>query len=570
MRRGHGLTSAVILPSWTAVFPSPICLVRRFSSPILLSFNRGSCSTGHSTLHQCYTASAIHQTGAVAADAALASTAAAAANTGSDTNFCMLCDVAFTSWATHAKEIAHVARTAVCQTFIMPERSESILKHLEKHIAVNFKTTDELTLRKIKRRRRNLQSAVVHLVEEKVLNCSIPDDAEGGAATKDSLVVEPELFLTRLAVGEAAARQEVLDRVARLMPQLSASDLGCVVQYLLSTRQLARLFDELQLQRALLVKAEKKAAKRAAATEASEKAITGCRSGTEQNASGLSMPGPLPTPVGTASGAALSAGSESTSSTGTPDCLHGSRRAALHRDAKAAIIYACIGELSMFSRHHRMGGVANKEAADELVRHVLATHVMENVLSELVHSALQRIVDEGMEVWRNHLDNVMEHTKIKPTMGGAGDAAVAPQQQNSEGHRVLHGIQLHTRPTSPPISSSHFSRADGGEGGEAENEFGPAAQLLEEYFPFRDMDSATAAPVEGRSKSEQPPRVSPGGASSKAPSAGESGAVRITGPHPRYKRVKWHQVEASLGCDAASEAFFASTPVVPRLLHAKK
>jgi hypothetical protein len=71
----------------------------------------------------------------------------------------------------------------------------------------------------------------------------------------------------------------------------------------------------------------------------------------------------------------------------------------LKSDVRAAVMLAILGELQLFSRQPRSRDVSDPATADLLVLNVLATHVMDNVLSELTHMVLQKVVDEGTPVW---------------------------------------------------------------------------------------------------------------------------------------------------------------------------
>lgn len=66
---------------------------------------------------------------------------------------------------------------------------------------------------------------------------------------------------------------------------------------------------------------------------------------------------------------------------------------------KVAILLAMLGEMRLYCAKDRRHSIADKIGADELVLNVLSNHCCENLVSELVHSVLQRIVDEGTPVW---------------------------------------------------------------------------------------------------------------------------------------------------------------------------
>jgi hypothetical protein len=71
----------------------------------------------------------------------------------------------------------------------------------------------------------------------------------------------------------------------------------------------------------------------------------------------------------------------------------------LTKEQKAAVFLSIYGELTEYTRRRHSHDVANKAAADRLVGNVLASHAIENIASELVHTVLQKIVDEGTPVW---------------------------------------------------------------------------------------------------------------------------------------------------------------------------
>ncbi|KAH9593138.1 hypothetical protein LSM04_003663 [Trypanosoma melophagium] len=263
---------------------------------------------------------------------------------------CLLCDVTYNSWGEHSAGTAHIARSAICRTYVAPERHNSMMQQLWKHIRLDFGYIDDVTHKKENHRRGRLASTMRHLREQGVLHHSLPQisaDAEGMTAlriTKDS-------FVNYMLVGESYARQETLDRVARLMPRLETVELSSVVRYILSKRRLARLFDELTMYQLISY--------------------------------------------------------DTTVETETSTTKESSNRTLdemprLRQDEKAVMLMSCLGELQMYARQDRSHSVATRAAAEQLVLNVLGSHVMENIIAELVHAVLQSVVEEGTPIWRAH------------------------------------------------------------------------------------------------------------------------------------------------------------------------
>ncbi|KAK7201399.1 RNA editing complex protein MP46 [Novymonas esmeraldas] len=416
-----------------------------------------------------------------------ATTAAAAADaTGVPANEperCLLCDAPFTSWGTHVSEHTHMARAAVCQFFIMPDRSESIMRHLERHIALDLKEVDALATRKVARRRERLLAGLLHLVEEGVLTDCLPmvpssPEEGGGAATAAAaeagsssssgagrraavsgaaLQVDADRFPIRILIGEAFLQREAIDRCARLMPTLSKVQLHSVVVYITSTRQLARIFDELSLGDLVTARAEKEA-KAAKATTTTT---------TTNTAAAAAVAAPVD---GNGEGAVDSRGAAPPG--GCSVSLSSPPRLSLSREDKAAILYACLGELHRFHEQERPLSVASKAVADAIVLNVLAGHARENIVSELVHEALQRIVDEGTPIWREFNEDVKRRRGGSDTRDAArrslarGGVWDAPLQ--------LHNVRTAPLPTTPaprPESADRMSCA-------------AAERMISAYIPF--------------------------------------------------------------------------------------
>ncbi|ORC91539.1 putative RNA editing complex protein MP46 [Trypanosoma theileri] len=277
---------------------------------------------------------------------------------------CLLCDVDYTSWGEHSMGTAHIARSAICRTYVAPERHNSMMQQLWKHIRLDFGYIDDVTHKKEDHRRGRLASTMRHLREQGVLRHSLPQysvDAQGIGTFR----ITKDTFVNFMLVGESYARQETMDRVARLMPRLEAVELSSVVQYILSKRRLARLFDELTMQQLITHDTTLKAEEP--------------RDETETNTTNLSS----------------NTGKES-----SPNTLGEVPR--LRQDEKAVMLMSCLGELQMYARQDRSHSVATRAAAEQLVLNVLGSHVMENIIAELVHAVLQSVVEEGTPVWRAH------------------------------------------------------------------------------------------------------------------------------------------------------------------------
>lgn len=313
----------------------------------------------------------------------LSSTAvsSSAVNTSPSPFSCLLCDCEVPSWKEHRELPSHVARAAVCNAFVMPERSEAILQQLHRHIRLDLRAVDDVAAQKQRRRHVRLRSTFVHLAEEGVLSDGIPSwstassagsnaaEADGSSPSSSSCLgsyVVSDAFLNLMLVGEGFARQEVVDRVARLIPTLGVTELSSVVTFLLSPRHLARLYDELDFHQLITARAQR-AARTSSTVPGTSLAV---KERDESDESTVDSPLPQP-PV-------------------------------LPVEEKAVFVFSCIGELVLFHRQDRSHSVANKAAVDGLVQNVLATHAVESLLSELIHTELQRVVEEGTPVWEKY------------------------------------------------------------------------------------------------------------------------------------------------------------------------
>eukprot|EP00796_Vickermania_ingenoplastis_P011912 gene11912-8194_t len=336
--------------------------------------------------------------------AAAASDAAAAADTGS---YCLLCDAPFSNWVAHCELPAHAARAAICEAFVKPERSASMLSQLEQHIGLDFTAVEEASLLKVERRQRRLRSSLAFLLAQKVLHRCRPlttpagPDGEGtgkgegererererGARLQQGGEMNvPDGFLTCAIVGAAYAKEELTDRVARLAPRSSGVSVQRMVEYLTSARQWSKLFDQLHLQGPLGLteshgrpQPESSSVQKIDATKAAgeDSAV-----GTEASASATSSP--------------------TSDNPEEPAGVVASPRPVWRftQHQKVMLMLSCIGELRLFMTKDRSYKVDSKSVTDSLVHHVLATHCGENLLSELLHYNLEKVVEESTPVWR--------------------------------------------------------------------------------------------------------------------------------------------------------------------------
>ena len=517
---------------------------------------------------------------------------------------CLLCDSPFSSWHEHCLEPGHIARTAICSFFVLPERSESLMQHLERHIALDLKEVDALAMKKVKRRRRRLLAGLLHLVEEGVLKDSLPgmpastdeqQSADRGsccgrkASVEAGLQVNADLFLTRLLLGESYMRREVIDRSARLVPTLTHVELNAVVTYLMSTRQLARMFDELSLHE--LIRAYADRTRVAAQTDSKQKVETGkvdntrlqsqasdgangdagrstdssspARESGNANAaatgSNTGLASHTDTPASTlaaepgVSSAASTSGTEPSETSPLPVASPATWK--LSRDEKAAVLLACIGELEHFHRQDRPRSVSSKLTADALVLNVVATHARDNVISELIHESLQRMVEEGSPVWLEHEKQVRQRTAAERS-AGRGRVDIQRQNKYRNGTDAQQPAPLRKESTtsafvldrSRPLSPTPYLAAAPSTTSTTGTSTSPlldaeaAERLISSYVVFQDVDSRSAASPAATQKEaiSAPAAVAP---------AGEAGVslgppVYVSGVN--LAPMKWTSMEAEL------------------------
>lgn len=288
---------------------------------------------------------------------------------------CLLCDTTHSDWNEHLMSSGHIARHVVCSALVVPSRHEVMMKQLWDHIQLDFQQLDEAAAKKEAKRRGRLMSSMTYLKEQGVIFHSLVHAAEGEprqAPCDTEDVGDADLgvstrFSSLLAVGTTFAQREVLDRVARLLPDAVGDEVTTIVDYVLCQRNLGHLFKLLNAQQLL-----------------------------------------------------------------APSV----RLQQLRSDTRAAMLLSILGELQLFSRQPRSRNVVDPATADLLVLNVLATHVMDNVLSELTHVVLQKIVDEGTPVWAVYQEQLAsekrELQRVPSLVLSPAPAAAAPRPPSAD------------------------------------------------------------------------------------------------------------------------------------------
>ncbi|CUE73248.1 RNA editing complex protein MP46, putative [Bodo saltans] len=308
---------------------------------------------------------------------------------------CLLCDTSHSDWNGHLNTHAHVARHVVCATLVVPNRHEVMMKQLWDHIHLDFQQLDEVAAKKEARRRGRLTSSMEYLKEQHVILQSLvhtSNEADTNAsADVDAATSPPELcvsprFNSLVALGTTYAQKEVLDRVARLLPDAEGNETIAVAEYVLSQRNVVHVFKVLRIET-------------------------------------LMADVPLKE---------------------------------LKSDMRAAVVLAMLGELQLFSRQPRSRNVSDPATADLLVLNVLATHVLDNVLSELTHMVLQKVVDEGTPVWTAYQEQLaMEKRflrKVPPLqLSSSPTSEVVPGEDAWDACKSLGALSKSPGPMSPMI-----------------------------------------------------------------------------------------------------------------------
>jgi hypothetical protein len=311
------------------------------------------------------------------APCAVASPHTAAARWASIT--CLLCDEEVDSFQDHARTDTHVARFAVCQHLVAPEKHSAMLKQMWDHLRLDFNAVEEVNAEKVARRRKRLSSTLVYLVDRNVLLHSVPMATQSAAEP-----VTSKSFTKMEFLGELELRRAVTDRCARLFPSCSGMQLRALVDYVTARRQLEVIFDLLSLSD--LVKPP------AGTTRA------------------------VPKEGGENAGEAPAAGKQ---------------QARLTAAQRSRMLLAIVGELHARTSAPRAMSVGSREAADGLVDNVLASHGIENIESELIHHVLQKIVEEGTPVWHGFKESLVAMSLSSarpepPSLASAKQPVAAP------------------------------------------------------------------------------------------------------------------------------------------------
>lgn len=379
---------------------------------------------------------------------------------------CVLCDAVCDSWADHTAAAAHAARAAICEAFVQLDRSESILSQLERHVSLDLAAVDEVTSAKERRRQSRLNSTLVHLAEEGAMFYSLPFISSStlssscgvagsdGTAPVVAVVAVDDRFTNFALNGEAYARLEALDRTARLMPATGAADLSAIVAFLLSPRNLSRLYDELGLAEVVLSRQiddyeDEENSGDCCGVDGSSNYTTATTTTTTTTNVAASADGSGGSSSGSGDAAAAAVGGSDDERSVPPPPPPPPPEVELQRQGdKALVLLACLGELAHLCRQDRSHSVADAGAADILVRHVLASHAVENVISELVHGVMQRVVAEGTPVWRSYKE---QSRTIAAAIAAASPNTNTNTSDASGGCGV--GAGPHRTPLQPPLSS---------------------------------------------------------------------------------------------------------------------
>lgn len=330
--------------------------------------------------------------------------------------YCVLCDAPFDNWVAHTELPSHAARVAISEAFVKPERSQSMLSQLQEHIAVDFSVIEEATQLKVQRRKRRLRSSLQYLVQEGVIQYCLPilnyppsewtDEPkhhgvnasssvssyiDGPTSTNTSPlppsscwnIREENKLLNAAMVGQAYIEEALTDRVARLAPRTKGPEIYAIVRYLCGMRQWSKLYDLLELC-TVLCPAEYRCSVSSFHTNPSHRAAPAPLSG--------SSSAPRGTEVRAPSSSATVAHHKDTPS--RPPCPR------LTQAEKALLLWSCMGELRLIEERDRSHKVEHKAITEQLVHHVLVSHCLDNMVSELLHHALEKVVEECTPVWR--------------------------------------------------------------------------------------------------------------------------------------------------------------------------
>jgi hypothetical protein len=303
---------------------------------------------------------------------------AARRHAATEEQMCLLCDEEYDNAAQHNATATHVARFAVCQSLVSPDKHAAMMAQMWDHIRLDFDAVDTINAEKLRRRRRRLGSTLKYLRESNVLVHSVLRRAAAAPAGPSGCSVSRS-FTKMAFIGEGNARFVVADRVARLFPKAAAAELSAICDTVLRRHTLEVMYGLLELD-------------------------------THLPPGVVSAPGDDATPAIKPATAAVAS---------TTD------------EQRASVVLAILGELHAHSSKDKPTSVAHKSQADTLVLNVLASHATDNIYSELVHHVLQKIVEEGTPVWRDHKANIaatalQSQRPAAMPLAAAASAVVAP------------------------------------------------------------------------------------------------------------------------------------------------
>ena len=125
-------------------------------------------------------------------------------------------------------------------------------------------------------------------------------------------------------------------------------------------------------------------------------------------------------------------------------------------EQKAAVLLSIYGELAEFNRRQHSHDVANKAAADRLVGNVLASHALENIASELVHTVLQKIVDEGTPVWNQYKTEITDKLKEGSSFAAPALSSVKSPQPKEISDAGVSKWQRELSPSARTVSGGNL------------------------------------------------------------------------------------------------------------------
>lgn len=454
------------------------------------------------------------------------------------TSHCTLCDTPFMNWPAHCQSSTHVARVAIGEAFVKPERSASMLTQLQEHIGMDFAVVDEAAAQKGRRRQRRLRSSLDYLRTENVLHrCVLQTDQSSCSVPSFAWTVR-DGFMTCAAVGDAHAREHLTDRVARLAPRSSGRSLRHMVEYLCAPRQWSRLFDLLQLENVLC------------ATPMPTVTTTAGTQATTTSSSEASLSLPLEDGGDRIESSALSCERQSDSEE-LPPTGEKKRKTVprLTQQEKSLVFRSCIGELHLFTQRDRSHQVDSKDVTEKLVYHVLASHCVDNLLAELLHHVMETVVHESTPVWRAYQ---VQEERMRMRSYQSAPPLLSPVPQKR-------GMGTDTTPTAGAAgASSHATppRLDASLRGLFPTLQRPSSLTKEEEKPITAASSGAERLSPSSSSSSAVPIGSPSGLGAQG-----LDTARFTGV--RHKRGGPTTLTAS-SSSSGSASSSASSSTIPR------